>query len=84
MHGTLVFVHADFFYQFYECFHGKGVVLGGDAEFLLDLFLINVAFLHQAVLFHDLSCIADKFIALRCQRNSPAAADEQFHAELFF
>ena len=53
----LVLIHAKLSDHFHKCINCKCIMLHGNSEFFLDIFLLNIARFHKLILFNDLSCI---------------------------
>lgn len=56
--GEFVFVHSELLHHFHESIYCEGVVLHGNTEFLLGMFLGNVFGFDQLVLLYHLAGVA--------------------------
>ena len=82
--GELIFGHIKLFRHIHKCFHGKGIMLGGDAEFLLQGSVLPVFLKDRLILSVELPCVQKELRPVIGQGYSPAAAIEQRDPQLFF
>ena len=64
------------FDHLHKSLYGKRIVLGGDAEFFLQVSVFSIFALKNFVLVIDLSNIAQKLCSVICQRHSASAPME--------
>ena len=68
--GEFVFVHSELLHHFHESIYCEGVVLHGNTEFLLGMFLGNVFGFDQLVLLYHLAGVAQEFLSSGGDGNS--------------
>ena len=84
MNGKLILVHAELFHHLHKSLYREGIVLHGNAEFLFDIFFLDIAVFHQLVLFHHLSGVTEKLFSLRCHCHAPVCPLEKLKSYLIF
>ena len=82
--AEIVFLAAVLFQQLYKSFHGKGIVLGRNAELMPGRGGAQIFFLDEPHLRQHLPCIPQKDIPLRGQHDAPVGAVKDSQTEFLF
>ena len=81
--GEFVFVHSELLHHFHESIYCEGVVLHGNTEFLLGMFLGNVFGFDQLVLLYHLAGVAQEFLSLWGDGNSTVCPAKKLYSDFF-